>query len=360
MDTSDKEIVFDEHGNCNHCNDFIERSDKRAYKGERSDKRFVEVVSKIKGTGKNKYGYDCLIGVSGGVDSSYAAYIAKKNGLSPLLVHMDNGWDSEIAAKNIKKICNILGLDYQCHVLDWQEFRDLQLAFLKSSTPEIETPTDMAITGSLHMIAAQYGIKYIISGGNYANEGILPKTWHYNRKDAKYLKYIQNKFGTKRLKHFPYFGWKDEVYYKIIKRIRIVYLLNYVPYIKDDAIKTLENDLGWRYYGGKHYESKYTAFIQSYVLPIKFNIDYRRVTFSVRICTGEISRDYALDELKNRIYQESQAMQEKEYVSKKLGISLGEFENILNYPVKYYYDYPNDDRKLEFIYSVYRKLYSHI
>jgi len=360
MDTSDQEIIFDGDDYCNHCSSFIDKANRVGYKEELSDKRFSDVINRIKGTGKNKYGYDCVIGISGGVDSSYVAYIAKKNGLTPLLVHMDNGWDSEIAAKNIKNLSNKLGLDYQCHVLDWHEFRDLQLSFLKASTPEIETPTDMAIPGVLHMIAARYGIKYIVSGGNYANEGILPKTWHYNRKDVKYLKHIQKEFGSRKLKNFPYFGWQQESYYKLIKGIRIVYLLNYVPYVKKDAMEVLERELGWKYYGGKHYESKYTAFIQSYVLPVKFNIDYRRATYSVRICNNEVTRDYALEQIVDKPYDELTVENEKIYISKKLGISVGEFDNILNYPVKYYYDYLNDDRKLEFIYMVYRKVFSSV
>ena len=358
MDTSDVDIVFDEHGNCNHCNNYLNQSVKVAYQGEWSDNQLKKIVNTIKNSGRNKSHYNCIIGISGGVDSSYAAYIAKKNGLSPLLVHMDNGWNSETSAKNMKNIANILGIDYQCYVLDWEEFKDLQLAFLRASTPEIETPTDIAIPGALHLVAAQYGIKYIISGGNYANEGILPKTWHYNRKDIKFIKHIQKKFGTRKLKKFPFFGWKEETYYKLVKGIRIIYMLNYVPYIKDDAMHLLEKELEWKYYGGKHYESKYTGFVQSYILPEKFNIDYRRATFSVQICTGEITREYALEELKKKTYQPEQVNIEKTYISKKLGISLEEFENIMEDPPKLYRDYPNDEKKLEFIYNIYRKIYA--
>lgn len=356
MDTTDIDIVFDEQGNCNHCNDFFERISLRVYHGAKSDASLEALIKNIKLSGKGKT-YDCLIGISGGIDSCYLAYIAKNQGLRVLLVHMDNGWNSEISVKNIKNIADILGFDYQSFVLDWYEFKDLQLAFLKASIPEIETPTDIAIPGALHKIAAQYGIKYILSGGNYATEGILPKTWHYNGKDLKYLKYIQKTFGTKKIKKTPLFGWQNEVYYKLVKGIKIVYPLNYVNYNKVEAMRKLENDLGWRYYGGKHYESKYTGFVQSYILPEKFKIDYRRATFSTQICTGEITREFALQELEKLSYDPQKVKEEKEYIAKKLSISLHQLDEILNAPPKWYRDYPNDEVFLNKLYDLYRKYF---
>lgn len=356
MDTSDIDIRFDENGVCNHCTNYFNRISHRVYQGEKTEKELKELIFKIKKSGKGKK-YDCLIGVSGGIDSSYVCYIAKQHGLRALLVHLDNGWNSEISVKNIKNLADILGFDYESYVLDWQEFKDIQLAFLKASVPEMETPTDIAIPGALHKVAIKYGIKHIISGGNFATEGILPKTWHYNAKDLTYLKYIQKKFGTLRLKKFPLFGWIHETYYKLIKGVRIIYILNYVPYKKDEAMKILENQLGWRYYGGKHYESKYTGFVQSYILPEKFNIDYRKATFSTQICTGEISREYAINQLILKPFQAETMEMEKEYVCKKLGISISEFENIMLEPPKIYRDYPNSEKKLELIYRLYRKLY---
>jgi len=356
MDTTDIDIVFDEQGNCNHCNDFFERISLRVYQGAKSDASLKALIENIKISGKGKT-YDCLIGISGGIDSCYLAYIAKNQGLRVLLVHMDNGWNSEISVKNIKNIADILGFDYQSFVLDWDEFKDLQLAFLKASIPEIETPTDIAIPGALHKIAVQYGIKYILSGGNYATEGILPKTWHYNGKDLKYLKYIQKTFGTKKIKKTPLFGWQNEVYYKLVKGIKIVYPLNYVNYNKVEAMRKLENDLGWRYYGGKHYESKYTGFVQSYILPEKFKIDYRRATFSTQICTGEITREFALQELEKLSYDPQKVKEEKEYIAKKLSISLHQLDEILNAPPKWYRDYPNDEVFLNKLYDLYRKYF---
>ena len=265
MDTSDPEIVFDGNGYCNHCNEFFENTTKRTYLGKESDEQLDQIIEKVKEAGKNKR-YDCILGVSGGIDSSYASYIVKQKGLRALCVHMDNGWNSEIAVKNIKSIAKKLGFDYQSYVLDWDEFKDLQLAFFKASVPEMETPTDIAIPAALHKIAGKYKIKYILMGGNFATEGILPKLWHYNAKDVKYLKAINYQFGSGRIKSFPLFGYKNEMYYKLIKRVKIVYVLNYVPYSKKNAMKVLEEELNWKYYGGKHYESKYTAFVQSYIL----------------------------------------------------------------------------------------------
>jgi N-acetyl sugar amidotransferase len=355
MDTSDVDITFDHKGFCNHCKDYFARIAQRVYLGEESDRQLANIITNIKKSGQGK-DHDCVIGVSGGVDSSYVAYLAKQYGLRPLLVHMDNGWNSEISVKNIKNIADKLGLDYQSYVLDWEEFKNIQLAFFKASIPEMETPTDIAIPAALHKIAAEHGIKYIISGGNYVTEGILPKTWHYNAKDVKYFKHILKNFGAKKTKTFPLFGWKEEAYYKLFGGIRMIYILNYVPFSKTDAMKLLENELGWKYYGGKHYESKYTGFVQSYILPEKFNIDYRRATLSNQICAGEITRMKALELLKETPYDKEKVQEEMIYVCKKLGIHINDFNIIMNLPPKIYRDYPNDEKKLEFIYSMYRLL----
>jgi hypothetical protein len=200
-------------------------------------------------------------------------------------------------------------------------------------------------------------VKYIISGGNFASEGILPKTWHYNAKDLTYFDYIQRKFGTIRLKKFPTFGFRKEMYYKLIRKVKMVYILNSVPYIKEDAMALLKKELDWKYYGGKHYESKYTGFIQSYYLFEKFGIDYRRATFSSQICTGEVTREEALLELSKKPYNPEVVEEEKKYIAKKLGVSIEEFDDILKTPAKLYRDYPNDEKRLSFIYDTYRKIF---
>ena len=354
MDTTDTEITFDENGYCNHCNDYFEKLAKRTYQGESSDKKLAEIVKEIKRSGRSNE-YDCVLGVSGGIDSSYAAYILNKLGLRTLTVHLDNGWDSEISVKNIKYIVSKLEFDYQSYVLDWEEFKDLQVSFLKASVPEAETPTDIAIPAVLHKIALKHKVRYIISGGNFATEGILPKSWHYDAKDVKYLRAIQKKFGTKKLKTFPVFGFLQGIYYKL-RGIKTIYLLNFVPYSKKGAMEILEKELSWKYYGGKHYESKYTGFIQSYLLFEKFKIDYRLATFSTQICTGELTREEALKELTKKPYDSIKAEEEKKYVCKKLEISLEEFDKIMNQSPKTYKDYPNDKKLLEFIYDFYRML----
>jgi N-acetyl sugar amidotransferase len=355
MDTSDPNITFNENGYCCHCTSYFEKISKLIYQGEETDRQLSDLIDRIQISGKGK-SFDCVVGVSGGVDSIYTAYLAKKLGLRPIAVHMDNGWNSELAVSNIEKILNKLNIELYTYVLDWEEFRDLQLAFLKASVVEAETPTDIAIPAVLHKVAKKYNVKYIFSGGNYATEGILPKYWHYNAKDLKYLNSIYKQFGTGKLKTFPTFGYQKEMYYKLIKGIRMIYLLNYVPYNKEEAVKILEQELEWKSYGGKHHESLYTKFIQSYILPKKFGIDYRRATFSTQICSGQIIRDEALHELQENPYNLIEVEEEKKYICKKLCITSEELNEIVIAPPKSYKDYPNDEKKLEFIYKVYRKL----
>jgi N-acetyl sugar amidotransferase len=356
MDTTDLEIAFDENGYCNHCTEFLDKRAKHKYQGAESDKALDSLVESMKAAGKGS-DYDCIIGLSGGIDSSYVAYIAKERGLRVLAVHMDNGWNSEEAVMNIKNIAKKLGIDYESYVLDWEEFKDLQLAFLKASVPEAETPTDIAIPAACHYFASKYNVKYIISGGNFATEGILPKSWHYNAKDMKYFNHIQKTFGEIKLKKFPTFGFEKEMYYKLVKGIKTIYLLNYVPYVKEDAMQFLKDKLEWKFYGGKHYESKYTGFIQSYYLYKKFGIDYRRATLSAQICVGEATREEALEILKSEPFTMAKVEEEKQYIAKKLSIPKDEFEKILELPAKWYWDYPNDDKKLGFIYDTYRKIF---
>ncbi len=356
MDTSDPEITFDENGFCNHCTKFLKLTSKQMYQGTSSDKQLEEIVKKIKTASKNLK-YDCIIGISGGIDSCYVVYKAKALGLKPLAVHLDNGWNSELAVSNMEKILHKLDIDLHTHVLDWEEFKDLQLSFLRASVPEIETPTDIAILAILHKVAAKHNIKYILSGGNFATEGILPKSWHYDAKDEKYLYAIQKQFGNKPLKTFPTFGFLKEMYYKFFKGIKIIYFLNYLPYSKKEAVALLENELNWKYYGGKHYESRYTRFVQSYILPEKFNIDYRKSTSSSLICSGEITREEALEEIKGKSYDINLVTEDKEYLCKKLELSTTEFNAIMNAPPKTHNDYPNNKKLLEFIYNTYRKFF---
>jgi N-acetyl sugar amidotransferase len=357
MSDTDPDITFDAEGRCNHCTDYLNRIANLTYRPGTSERELEAIVERVKAAGRGKE-YDCVVGMSGGIDSSYAAHVAKSLGLRPLGVHMDNGWNSDTAAKNIKNVARTLGIDYQSVVLDWEEFRDLQLAFLRASVPEIETPTDIAIPAALHRVAAEHGIRFIFAGGNYVTEGILPRTWHYDAKDVRFLRGVHRRLGTRKLATFPTFGFVKETYYKFAKRIRTVYVLNYVPYSKQNAMRKLEEELGWEYYGGKHYESTITGFVQSYVLPVKFQIDYRRATLSSQICAGEVTREAALEVLKEPPFDPARVQKENVYVAKKFGITLEEMDAILAEPPKTHRDYPNNERFLQFLYGTYRRFFS--
>jgi N-acetyl sugar amidotransferase len=356
MDTSDPKIHFTINGACNHCTEFLAVRSKYCYNGKETDEALLKLIARIKTDGKGKK-YDCVVGLSGGIDSTYTAYLAKEKGLRILGVHMDNGWDSQQAVLNIENLARKLEIDYLSYVLDWEEFKKIQLAFLKASVPEVETPTDIAIMAALHEVAARNNINYILSGGNFATEGILPKFWHYNAKDVKYFSSIYKRFGNGRLKKFRLFGSLQETYFKLVKGINIVYWLNYFPYKKDATIEFLQKELNWTYHGGKHHESIYTSFIHSYYLVKKFGIDYRRATLSSQICAGEMSRDEALEAIKTKPFNEEKVERDKVYIAKKLGVSLQEFDNILALPPRWYTDYPNNEKKLGLIYAIYRKLY---
>jgi len=356
MDTSDPGIYFDENGNCNHCTEFLNKRANYSYKGLESDLALEKIVRVIKDNGVGK-AYDCIVGLSGGVDSSYTAWKAKEMGLRVLGVHLDNCWNSIEANQNIRNIASKLNIDYECVVLDWQEFKQIQAAFLRASIPEADTPTDIAILAILHKMASKHGVKYILSGGNFATEGILPKHWHYNAKDLRYFKHICSNFGPVKLRSFPTFGFVKEAYYKIFKGIRMIYFLNYLSFDRTESISLLKEKLDWKEYGGKHYESKYTGFIQSYYLYNKFNIDYRRATLSSQICAGTVRREDALEALKNKPYSENRVSIEMKYIAKKLDFSEEKFNALLMDKPYWYTRYPNDEKRLNWIYNWYRKLF---
>lgn len=355
MDTSDPEITFNEKGECHHCVGYRQKARSLMYQGASSEKELEALAKRIKKSGRGKQ-YDCIVGVSGGVDSSYTCYLAKKLGLRPLAVHMDNGWNSDSAVRNIKVICDRLKVDYMSYVLDWEEFRDIQLAFLRASIVEIEMPTDVAIPCALHRVAAEHGIKYILSGGNLASEAIMPRTWFYYPKDSKLLKSIHRKFGRRRVKDYPTFDYWQEMYYKFVKGIRIVYPLNMTRYSKPDAMDTLQKELGWVRYGDVHHESMFTRLVLSYIQPRKFGVDYRKCTLSAEICNRIITRDQALQLLAKQPWQPETIAQDMAYVAKKFSLAPAELEAILSAPPKSYRDYPNNERLLDFLYALYRRV----
>ncbi len=348
MDYSDPDIKFNDEGVCNHCLRYESLVSSRVFDGIEGEKELNSLINKIKKEGKNK-DYDCLIGVSGGVDSTYVAYLLKKKGLRPLAVHFDNGWNSELAVSNIEKTLSKLDIDLYTYVIDWPMFRDLQLSFLKASTPDGEIPTDHAIDSFLWNEASKRGIKYIVSGMNFKSEAMSVPAWAYGHSDWRYIKSIQKKFGTKKLKNYPHYTFFDLFKFNVLKGIRIVSVLNYIDYNKEEVMQFLQDELGWVYYGGKHYESIYTRFYQSYILPKKFNIDKRRGHMSDLINSKQLTRESALSEIEKETYQKDLMARDLSYVKKKLGFSDEEFTKIMNSPIKSYKDYPNNYSKVQFL-----------
>ena len=356
MDTSDPEITFHD-GGCIHCSGFLDKRSSHPYSSGENQKELHQIIDDVRRNGRRS-DYDCIIGMSGGVDSSYLAYlVCKEFGLRPLAVHMDNGWDSAVSVRNIRNLVESLGLDYECVVLDWKEFRRIQLAFIKASVPEAETPTDVAIPEVLHSIAAAHNVRYIISGGNLATEGILPKAWHYNARDRKYFESICMRFGNINPKKFKFYDYRREMYYKVVLGIKTIYPLNYLAFNKDATIKLLTDRLGFEYYGQKHHESLYSRFIQGYYLPEKFGIDYRRATYSAMILDGQMNRQNALQALDDLPYHPDLLAEDKRYIAKKLAISISDLEEFIARPGTWYWEHPNDEGKLAVVYSVYRALY---
>lgn len=342
MDTTDPDIVFDEDGVCNHCKRYFEISEKEyLFKGEEGKKKLEELANKIKEDGKNNE-YDCILGLSGGADSSYLAYLAKKFGFRVLIVHMDNGWDSELAVYNIEKCLKKLNNDLETLVVDWEEIKDLYLAYLKASVVDIEVVADHAITAAVYDIVNKKGIKYILSGANIVTEGIMPKSWCYKKNDLVNLKTIHKKYGRVKLRTFPTLGAFKLAYYRYFKEIRTIPLLDYVDYNKKEAKKVLNSEFGWKDYGEKHYESIFTKFYQAYILPTKFNIDKRKPHLSALICSGQITREEALKELEKPLYEKGELERDKKYVLKKLGLSEKEFEDLMNLPIKKHQEYGTD------------------
>lgn len=328
------EIDFDASGLCNYCRRHDLIMSQPEFQDPLRKKTLEKIISEIKHVGRNSQ-YDSLIGLSGGVDSSYLAWIVKQLGLRPLAVHFDNCWNSELAVSNIKNIAQKLNLDLHTYVIPWEEFKDLQRAYLKASVIDIEVPTDQLIFATLYKIAAQKKIKYILSGENFATESIMPSGWAHNSKnDLKNLQSIHKAYGKLKLKNFPKLGSWQRFYYDHALRIRMVKLLNYVSYIKTDAKELIKKELGWRDYGYKHFESIFTRFYQGYILPTKFNVDKRKAHFSNLICSDQMTKEEALRELQNPPYPVEQQMADKEYVIKKLDFSEPEFEAIMKLPIR--------------------------
>ena len=330
MDTTIKVINFDENGICNYCKDYDYRVATELYREPERSSRLNLLIDEIKKKGQKK-NYDCIIGVSGGVDSSYVAYLVKKFGLRPLAIHLDNSWNSELAVQNIERLLKKLNIDLYTHVIDWEEFKDLQKAFIKSSILNLEIPTDHAIDSLLFKMADKYGLKYILSGSNLVTEGFIGNSGGSSL-DDRLLNDIYKKFGTKKkLKTYPSISIWNLAYKIIVKKIKYIPILNYIDYDKEKAIKFLEKEFGWRRYGGKHYESIFTRFFQGYILPNKYNYDKRKMHLSNLIMSKQISRREALNELNKDPYPNQELLKEDiNFFLKKFNFTKSEFQIIMN------------------------------
>lgn len=341
MDTSDARITFDASGVCDHCRTFYQTIKPNWHTDARGRAELDAIVAKIKEAGAGK-DFDCIIGMSGGIDSSYLTWIAKEQlGLRPLVFHVDAGWNSQEAVNNIEKLVDKLGLDLYTEVIDWEEMRDLQLAFFKSGVSHIDTPQDHAFFATMYKFAEQNGVKYILTGANYSTECIRnPVEWMYYQSDSIQLRDIHHKFGQRPLVNFPTTSiLRHKVYLKYLKGISVVTPLNYVPYHKADAMRLLIDKFGWQPYPQKHFESRFTRFYEGYWLPRKFGYDTRRVQYSSLIVTGQMTRDEALAKLASPPLDEETARQEFEYVATKLGIPVAELQSYMDAPNKSYKDY---------------------
>jgi N-acetyl sugar amidotransferase len=359
MDTTDPEIVFDNQGVCNHCKfaGNLLRSKPFVLPPDKKKTALDSLVKQIKNDGKGKR-YNCIIGLSGGVDSSYVAYVVKELGLAPLAVHLDNGWDTELSVQNIENICKKLDIDLFTYVIDWEEFKDIQLSFLKASTPDSEIPSDHAIVSILYKMALKEGVKYIIGGTNITSESILPKAWSQGHADWKYIKNIQKRFGSKPIISFPHRSFCAILYYRWIRRIKWIELLNYLDYDKEKAKTVIAKELGWRNYGHKHAESNYTRFFQEFILPTKFGFDKRKAHLSSLICAGQLKRADALEQLKEPLYESAHALeQDIAYVINKFGLTREAFNAIMTAPPRSYFDYPNSDDYFKLLQAIKRILW---
>jgi N-acetyl sugar amidotransferase len=333
LDTNDyPEITFNDHGVCNICSTYGDLSTRTILKGTAGDTALHSLIDTIKDNGKGKE-YDCLIGVSGGVDSTYLAYLTKQWGLRPLVVHVDNGWNTELAVSNIERLLDILGFDLYTHVIDWEEMRDIQRAFMRADVVDIDLPFDNAFMSILYKLAAKHNIKYVLSGHNTATEGYLPPNFTHFKMDSLNIRDIHKKFGQSKLKKFPIISLPAFLYYERMRKINIYTPLNWIDYNKAEVKKIIQRDLGWRDYGGKHYENIYTRFYQGYILYEKFKVDKRKSHLSTLICSGQITKADALEEVKKLPYPNQDLLKaDKAFFIKKMRMTEAELDAYIQAP----------------------------
>ena len=340
---NDPDILINDDGVCNHCITFDFEFNKLP-KGINREKELESIITKIKLKGIGRK-YDCLLGVSGGVDSSYLAYLCSIYGLRPLIIHFDNGWNSELSVLNIQNLLDKLGFDFETLVINWDEFKDLQLSYFKAGVVDLEFPTDHAILASMFKIAKKHKIKFVLSGHNVVTEGTyLPKSWVHSKLDYLNLKDIHKQYGSIKLKTYPYLSFIKRLYNFYNSQFEYIQLLNLVEYNKFEVKKKLVSELSWKDYGGKHFESIFTRFYQGYILPNKFNIDKRVFHYSCLVQSKQITREQAIKLLQEPIYDINLLESDKKYVLKKLNFNEATFEDYMRAPIRKHNEFKSEQK----------------
>ena len=340
---NDPDILINDDGVCNHCTTFDFEFNKLP-KGINREKELESIITKIKLKGIGRK-YDCLLGVSGGVDSSYLAYLCSIYGLRPLIIHFDNGWNSELSVLNIQNLLDKLGFDFETLVINWDEFKDLQLSYFKAGVVDLEFPTDHAILASMFKIAEKHKIKFVLSGHNVVTEGTyLPKSWVHSKLDYLNLKDIHKQYGSIKLKTYPYLSFIKRLYNFYNSQFEYIQLLNLLEYNKFEVKKKLVSELSWKDYGGKHFESIFTRFYQGYILPNKFNIDKRVFHYSCLVQSEQITREQAIKLLQEPIYDINLLESDKKYVLKKLNFNEATFEDYMRAPIRKHNEFKSEQK----------------
>jgi N-acetyl sugar amidotransferase len=351
MDTSDPEITFDANGVCNHCRSYADEKSKTWFPDAEGARKLEVMLDGVRAAGRGKE-YDSILGLSGGVDSSYLALRVKEWGLRPLVVHVDAGWNAELAVGNIERVVKHCNFDLHTHVMDWGDMRELQLSYLRAAVANQDVPQDHAFFATLYQFARKNGIQTVLHGGNFATESVFPRAWHANNMDATNLLAIHKRYGTKPLNSYVTIGFLEYyLWYPFVQRMRIIRPLNYMPYGKQKATAELQA-IGWRSYARKHGESLFTKFFQNYYLPTKFGFDKRRPHLSSLILGGEMTREEGLAKLAEPLYDPDELETDIEFLCKKLRLTRAEFDQLMAAPVHHFSDFPNQDGRYRMLKGV--------